>query len=110
MPYPTEQYMTRADLINILLAKYPDLQPNAVEDLVRELLELIIKSLAANERIEIRGFGSFEVRVRPPRQAHNPKTGDRVEVGEKRLVHFKPGTDLKEKVNSLREKDLDNKA
>lgn len=102
--------MTRADLINTLVAKYPDLQPNTVDDVVRELFELMIKSLAAKERIEIRGFGSFEVRVRCPRQAHNPKTGDKVEVGERRVVHFKPGADLKDKVNSLRDKGLDKKA
>ncbi|SPT68417.1 Integration host factor subunit beta [Anaerobiospirillum thomasii] len=98
--------MTRADLINTLVAKYSELPPALVDDVVRELFEQMIKSLASSQRIEIRGFGSFEVRVRAPRVAHNPKTGQKVEVGERRVVHFKPGVDLKEKVNSLKDKDL----
>ena len=55
-------------------------------------------ALVNNDRIEIRGFGSFNVTVRPPRTARNPKTGEQVEVATKHALHFKPGLDLKKRV------------
>ena len=50
-------------------------------------------------RIEIRGFGSFNLHFRPPRRAHNPKTGEKLVTNPKYAVHFKPGKELREKVN-----------
>ena len=66
---------------------------------VRAILEYMVSSLAAGKRIEIRGFGSFAVNLRPARVGRNPKTGDSVLVPEKKVPHFKCGKDLKLKLN-----------
>ena len=66
---------------------------------VRAILEYMISSLVAGKRIEIRGFGSFAVNLRPARVGRNPKTGDSVLVPEKKVPHFKCGKDLKLKLN-----------
>ena len=66
---------------------------------VRAILEYMVSSLVAGRRIEIRGFGSFAVNLRPARVGRNPKTGDSVLVPEKKVQHFKCGKDLKLKLN-----------
>ena len=66
---------------------------------VRAILEYMVSSLVAGRRIEIRGFGSFSVNLRPARVGRNPKTGDSVLVPEKKVPHFKCGKDLKLKLN-----------
>ena len=66
---------------------------------VRAILEHMVSSLVAGKRIEIRGFGSFAVNLRPARVGRNPKTGDSVLVPEKKVPHFKCGKDLKLKLN-----------
>ena len=66
---------------------------------VRAILEYMVSSLAAGKRIEIRGFGSFAVNLRPARVGRNPKTGESVLVPEKKVPHFKCGKDLKLKLN-----------
>ena len=91
--------MTRADLIDSLSSKFPYQSPMTVDNAVREIFEILIETLAAGERIEIRGFGSFEIRVHEPRIAHNPKTGEQVNLKERRVVHFKPGVELRQRVN-----------
>ena len=91
--------MTRADLIDSLSSKFPYQSPITVDNAVREIFEILIETLAAGERIEIRGFGSFEIRVHEPRIAHNPKTGEQVNLKERRVVHFKPGVELRQRVN-----------
>ena len=92
--------MTRVDLINSLIAKYRDIAPSQIDKSVREIFEQMIETLSQGERIEIRGFGSFEVRLREPRIAHNPKTGERVDLPARKVVHFKPGVELRNRVNS----------
>ena len=64
------------------------------------ILDQMTHALATNDRIEIRGFGSFSLHYRPPRQAHNPKTGERVYTQPKYSPHFKPGKALREKVDA----------
>ena len=91
--------MTRADLIDSLSSKFPYQSPMTVDNAVREIFEILIETLAAGERIEIRGFGSFEIRVHEPRIAHNPKTGEQVNLNERIVVHFKPGVELRQRVN-----------
>ena len=91
--------MTRADLIDSLSSKFPYQSPMTVDNAVREIFEILLETLAACERIEIRGFGSFEIRVHEPRIAHNPKTGEQVNLNERRVVHFKPGVELRQRVN-----------
>lgn len=91
--------MTRAELITSLTNRHNELSPKLVDEAVREIFELMIETLSKGDRIEIRGFGSFEVRVREPRTAHNPKTGEKVALTHRRAVHFKPGVELKDRVN-----------
>jgi integration host factor subunit beta len=73
-----------------------------VELAVKHILELMSEALASGERIEIRGFGSFSLHFRPPRMGRNPKTGDSVALAGKHVPHFKPGKDLRERVNDSR--------
>ena len=91
--------MLRSDLIDILIQRNPRLQRELVEEAVKELLQLLSETLASGNRIEIRGFGTFVLRRHPPRTARNPKTGEPVQIGNHRRVHFKPGLELKGRVN-----------
>lgn len=91
--------MTKSELIDLLAAKQPQLDHKDVELAVRELLEQLSSALAAGERIEVRGFGSFSLHYRPARIGRNPKTGDTVMVPDKRVPHFKPGKELRERVD-----------
>lgn len=91
--------MTKSDLIEILAAGQPQLSPKDVELAVKELLEQMSMALAAGERIEVRGFGSFSLHHRPSRLGRNPKTGASVRVPDKRVPHFKPGKELRERVD-----------
>lgn len=91
--------MTKSELIDILAVKQPQLQPRDVELAVKELIEQMSAVLAAGERIEVRGFGSFSLHYRPPRVGRNPKTGAAVRVPDKYVPHFKPGKELRGRVN-----------
>lgn len=91
--------MTRADLIEMLSHKFFHQDPRIVDQAVREIFEVMVETLSCGERIEIRGFGSFEIRVREPRIAHNPKTGEQVSLNRRRVVHFKPGVELRQRVD-----------
>ncbi|MED5525536.1 integration host factor subunit beta [Gallaecimonas pentaromativorans] len=91
--------MTKSELIESLTAKYTDLPARDLELAVKEILEQMANTLEAGERIEIRGFGSFSLHYRAPRVGRNPKTGDSVELPAKQVPHFKPGKELRERVN-----------
>jgi len=91
--------MTKSELIEALARRQTHLAFHDVELSVKELLEQISHALAAGERIEIRGFGSFSLHYRPPRIGRNPKTGDSVALPGKYVPHFKPGKELRERVN-----------
>jgi len=93
--------MTKSDLIERLTSKHFQLSIKEVEDSVKESLQLMTDSLAQGERIEVRGFGSFSLHYRAPRIGRNPKTGDKVELGGKHVPHFKPGKELRERVNAI---------
>lgn len=93
--------MTRAELIDSLAKQFVYYSPQTVDAAVREVFEIMIETLSLGERIEIRGFGSFEVRIHEPRVAHNPKTGEQVNLNRRRVVHFKPGVELRDRVNSI---------
>jgi len=92
--------MTKSELIEILSRKRSDILYKDVEQAVKTLLEQMSESLSSGERIEIRGFGSFSLHYRPPRIGRNPKTGDSVQVPDKHVPHFKPGKELRERVDS----------
>jgi len=91
--------LNKSDLIEILTKKLPNLAGRDVEVIVNTIFESMTDSLRQGDRIEIRGFGSFEVRTRKPRIGRNPKTGMSVEVGERKVPFFKVGKELRERVN-----------
>jgi integration host factor subunit beta len=91
--------MTKSELIERIAAKQPQLSIKDIELAVKAVLEHMSQTLASGERIEIRGFGSFSLHYREPRQGRNPKTGDTVELAGKHVPHFKPGKEMRERVN-----------
>jgi len=93
--------MTRSELIAALVTRQPQLLPSDVEESARNVLAQLTDAMARGERIEIRGFGSFELRYYPPRMGRNPKTGATVALSARHQPHFKPGADLRERVSGL---------
>lgn len=94
-----ENALNKSDLIDVISRKLPNLAARDVEVIVNTVFDSMTGQLRQGGRIEIRGFGSFEVRVRSPRLGRNPKTGDSVKVGERKVPFFKVGKELKERVN-----------
>ncbi|MDP4537462.1 integration host factor subunit beta [Alkalimonas collagenimarina] len=90
--------MTKSELIEKMATDFPHIQVKDMESSVKEILEQMVQSLASNERIEIRGFGSFSLHYRAPRIGRNPKTGERVDLDGKYVPHFKPGKELRDRV------------
>ena len=88
--------MTRSELIQALASKYQLTNGDASET-VKIVLEAIAETLENGERVEIRGFGSFHVIERDARTGRNPKTGESVSIPAKKIPHFKPGKELKER-------------
>lgn len=95
--------MTKSELIEALANKQTHLTQRDIDSAVKTLLEHMAQSLAGGERIEIRGFGSFSLHERPPRVGRNPKTGEPVELPRKFVPHFKPGKELRDRVNNNRD-------
>lgn len=91
--------MTKSELIDRLASAQQHLSHKDVELAVKLLLDRVSDSLATSERIEIRGFGSFSLHHRPERLGRNPKTGEPVKIPAKSVPHFKPGKELRERVN-----------
>lgn len=96
---PENPAVTKSELIDTLSQKLQHLAYRDVELAVKCLLEMMTNSLVEGDRIEIRGFGSFCVRYREPRTGRNPRTGDPVPLPGKHVPHFKPGKELRERVN-----------
>jgi integration host factor subunit beta len=92
--------MTKADLVEEVV-RVSNVSKKHAEIIVNTVFSSIIEALQQDDKIELRGFGSFRVRRRRSRQGRNPKTGDRVEVPEKRIPYFKPGKELKDLINGL---------
>ena len=93
--------MTRSDLVAQLAERFGQLTHRDTEFAVKTILDAMSAALAKGHRIEIRGFGSFALNSRPPRIGRNPKSGDKVMVPEKRVPHFKPGKQLRERVDAM---------
>jgi integration host factor subunit beta len=91
--------MTKSELIEKIAITQDQLPPRDVEQAVRMILERMANALVSKQRIEIRGFGSFSLHYRAPRTGRNPKTGDSVTLSGKYVPHFKPGKDLRDRVN-----------
>ena len=99
--------MTKSELMarlaEVFAEKHSDsaLQAKDVEYSVKILVDTMTRALAKGQRIEIRGFGSFDLNERPARTGRNPKTGERVQVPAKKVPHFKPGKELRERVDNV---------
>jgi integration host factor subunit beta len=91
--------MTKAELVEEV-ARVSDLTKKHSEVIVNTVFDSIVEALRKDEKIELRGFGSFRIRQRRSRQGRNPKTGDKVDVPAKRIPYFKPGKELKELINT----------
>ena len=91
--------MRKSELIENLIDRFESVPVKNVEQSVKAIIDHMADALAAGDRIEIRGFGSFCLHYRAPRTGRNPKTGDSVELAAKYVPHFKPGTDLRDQVN-----------
>jgi len=96
--------VVKSELLHALSEKLPELQIKDVELALNCMLNQMADALAQGERIEIRGFGSFDLRHRPPRIARNPRTGEAVDLPAKVTVHFKPGKEMRDRVNAVRDK------
>lgn len=94
-----DQVMTKSELIEYITEKQNQLTIKDVEMSVKLLLDYMSDILASGERIEIRGFGSFSLHYRAPRTGRNPKTGDAVVLEGKYVPHFKPGKEMRDRVN-----------
>lgn len=94
--------MTKSELIERLAGGEKDLSAPDVELAIKAILETMSQTLEDGRRIEIRGFGSFSLHYRAPRIGRNPKTGQPVTLLGKHVPHFKPGKDLRDRVNTRR--------
>ena len=94
-----DQTMTKADLVEEV-TRITDLPRKESEAVVETIFESIISALQADDKIEIRGFGSFRTRERRGRTGRNPKTGAKVEVPPKKIPYFKPSKELKDFINN----------
>lgn len=92
--------MNKSDLVDAIAAKLTNLTARDVEAIVNIVFDSMTDALGKGDRIEIRGFGSFEVRVRKARRGRNPKTGESVNLDVRRVPFFKVGKELKETVNN----------
>lgn len=95
--------MTKSEIIDILSRKQSHLSSRDVELSVKILLEQMSDTLADGQRIEIRGFGSFSLHYRAARRGRNPKTGEKVDLSPKHVPHFKPGKELRDRVDSSKD-------
>ena len=91
--------MTKSELIARLAERFPQLVAKDADFAVKMILDALTSALVKGDRIEIRGFGSFALNYRPPRIGRNPKSGDKVQVPEKYVPHFKAGKELRERVD-----------
>ena len=95
----TTEALNKSDLIERIALKNPHLAEPLVEEAVKIMIDQMIEALSSDNRIEIRGFGSFALHHREPRVGRNPKTGKSVDVAAKAVPHFKPGKALRDAVN-----------
>lgn len=98
--------MVKSELIAHVASKFQQLPENDVESGINQLLECMSDALARGNRIEVRGFGSFSLHHRPSRNAHNPRTGEKVVTMPKYAPHFKPGKQMRDRINESRTKNI----
>ena len=93
--------MTKSELIDRLMAERSALTRKDSEAIVSLVFDSMSEALSSGDKVEIRGFGSFTIRDREPREARNPKSGEIVSIPSKKTPFFKTGKDLRERVNNL---------
>lgn len=97
---PGVRVMIRSELLQALAKDNPELRAEEIEQVVDIFFEEITKRLAEGGRVELRGFGAFSTRERNARQGRNPRTGQTVDVPSKRVPYFKPGKEMRERLNA----------
>ncbi len=98
--------MTKSDLIERVAARVPHISKKDTETVVNTIFDSMTEALKGGDRIEIRGFGSFQVKIREAREGRNPKTGAEVKIPAKRAPFFKVGKELKERIEARRKAEL----
>ena len=93
--------MTKSELIERVASRVPHISKKDTEIVVNTIFDSMTEALRRSERIEIRGFGSFQVKVREARDGRNPKTGEEVKIPAKRTPFFKVGKELKERIDAV---------
>ena len=91
--------MIRSELVQKLCRDFPDLTQREIESVVSAFFDSITDQLAEGGRVELRGFGAFSTRKRDSRVGRNPRTGESVQVNAKRVPYFKPGKEMRERLN-----------
>ena len=91
--------MIRSELVQMIAADNPQLSPADVDRLVSVVFNSIMEQLAKGGRVELRGFGAFSTRSRDGRVGRNPRTGEPVKVDPKRVPYFKPGKEMRARLN-----------
>ncbi|MEH6722486.1 MAG: integration host factor subunit beta [Qipengyuania sp.] len=91
--------MIRSELLAALAQDNPELRAEEVEQVVDVFFEEIAQRLSEGGRVELRGFGAFSTREREARKGRNPRTGETVDVPAKRVPYFKPGKDMRRRLN-----------
>ena len=91
--------MIRSELVQKLCNDFPDLSQREVENVVSAFFDSMTDQLATGGRVELRGFGAFSTRQRDARTGRNPRTGEAVDVKAKRVPYFKPGKEMRERLN-----------
>ena len=92
--------MIRSELVLALAKENPELRASDVERVIDTFFDQIAGRLADGGRVELRGFGAFSTRQRDARKGRNPRTGEAVDVPEKRVPYFKPGKEMRARLNS----------
>jgi integration host factor subunit beta len=92
--------MIRSKLLQALAKESPDMRSEEIERVVEVFFDEIARRLADGGRVQLRGFGAFSTRERNARKGRNPRTGETVEVAEKRVPYFKPGKEMRQRLNT----------
>ena len=92
--------MIKSELVQLIASRNPHLFLRDVENIVSAIFEEITDALAEGNRVELRGFGAFSTRGRDARMGRNPRTGEAVDVPAKRVPYFKPGKEMRERLNT----------
>ena len=91
--------MVKSELVSLIASRMPHLPNKQITQMVDLVIKTMSETLSTGKRIEIRGFGSFSLHYHAPREAHNPKTGEKLITRGKHSLHFKPGKTMRKRLN-----------